>query len=152
MIWYCLNYSGFTSIWRREMWLVAIPLLLCWRHYLKEVKFESFWSLGEGVNIHDLMKHYNVTDLMDAWALLPLGMLLCQLDWCSPEGVIENVNRKRFNPWLKIQKKKAKPHQLVSGFQNRTKICVSVDGYLQACQLLYNFKNSSECKSMLQLF
>ncbi|KAJ4718049.1 F-box/LRR-repeat protein [Melia azedarach] len=47
----------------------------CWRHYLKDVKIQSFSALYDKKGLVTL----------DAWPILPCGILQLQLDWSFPE-------------------------------------------------------------------
>lgn len=49
----------------------------CWRHYLKDIKIESFLKT-------DVQELLDVDELMDTWPNLPNGILQFRVDWCFP--------------------------------------------------------------------
>ncbi|KAJ0075416.1 hypothetical protein Patl1_34275 [Pistacia atlantica] len=76
-------FESFYNEWKnRDLSCCSSHDIKCWRHYLKDIKFESFLGSYDGklIDADKLMK----LRCIYPWYTLPGGTIKCQLDWCFP--------------------------------------------------------------------
>ena len=68
----CLQWV-YETLAKRDVFCCGCSNVKCWRHYLKDIKIESFDGYGVALD---------GDPLMNAWPNLPKGQVLFALEWC----------------------------------------------------------------------